>query len=537
MEQAMSEWMKKNQKTLYYISAGLILLCCVATRLWRVTTIPSGVHIDEAGMAYDAWCLSQYGVDRYLTPWPVYLNNFGGGQSILYAYLLAGLFKLFGYHFLLVRLPSAFFSFLSVLFGMKVAKRLYPGNLLLPLAAGVLLTVCPYLILIGRLGIDCFLMLGASAVFLYYFLCAVEEMKYGYYIAAGITGGILLYSYILTYLILPAFLLLAILYLAWQKRFSVSHLLAMAIPMGLLAFPLILTQLVNLFGWESIRLGIFTCPSLISYRTYEIKTTFQLSFLQELIHNVFFDGRFEYCSAPGYPNLYYTTIPFFLLGLAASVRNLFVSIKKRQHDSRTLVFLWLLLMILLFCHVCPNGYRICGIYFGVILVTVEGLRCFLWFFSDVLRGKASVCLSAVVPLLTAAVYLIAFVRFGCYYYLGNYTNENYPLNHFDIPVTEAVAFLRENPQYGPKGTQLAEAPILFALSTLDSPYDLLLLDPQELLVLDYYHCSCLGEIEDGYNYIVRDIYYEYAQKLRDAGFTEINYGNYSLFYQETLSEG
>lgn len=44
----------------YVLLAGLALLF-VITRFWRITTLPSGVHIDEAGMAYDAWCLSQYG--------------------------------------------------------------------------------------------------------------------------------------------------------------------------------------------------------------------------------------------------------------------------------------------------------------------------------------------------------------------------------------------------------------------------------------------------------------------------------------------
>lgn len=54
----------------------ILLLCVFAiTRLWRILTIPSGFHLDEAGMAYDAWCLSQYGVDRYLKSFPVYLST------------------------------------------------------------------------------------------------------------------------------------------------------------------------------------------------------------------------------------------------------------------------------------------------------------------------------------------------------------------------------------------------------------------------------------------------------------------------------
>lgn len=91
--------------------------------------------MDEAATAYSAWCLANYGVDRYLKSWPVYLLNFDGGQSIMYGYLLAGLFKLFGYHVFLIRLPGIFFSFLNWLFGMLIVKKVYPQNKYLPLAA------------------------------------------------------------------------------------------------------------------------------------------------------------------------------------------------------------------------------------------------------------------------------------------------------------------------------------------------------------------------------------------------------------------
>lgn len=522
---------KIDSKTLYYISAGAILLCCIITRLWRLDTIPAGVHIDEAGMAYDAWCLSQYGVDRYLISWPVYLNNFGGGQSVLYAYLTAGLFKLFGYSLWLVRFPAALFSFLSVLFGMKITRKLYPESYFLSLATGTLLTICPYLILIGRLGLDCFLILGVSTMFLYFFIRAVDSEKYTYYLIAGITGGLLLYTYILTYIMLPAFLLAAFLYVIYQKRFSFRHWVVMAVPMGILAFPLILTQIVNIFDLEEIQLGIFTCIKLISYRTYEFKS-FQFSFLQELMHNIFIDGRFEYCTPPGYLNLYSMTIPLFVIGLISAFRKFYLTIAKRKMDYLIFVFFWFLIVALVFCHVCPNGYRICGIYFSVIALATEGIRCIAWILINKLPEKVGRLLSKIVLTALTCFYLVSFAQFAHYYFWGYYTGDNYPLNHFDITVTEAVEFIREHPEYGPKGTQLAESPIILALSTLDSPYDMLLLDPQALYVQDYFHCSCLGEIEDGYNYIVRDIYGSYAQDLRDAGFTEIKYINYSLFYQE-----
>ncbi len=113
--------------------AGILLLFLV-TRVWQLTLLPFGLHADEAGMAYDAWCLSQYGVDRYLKPWPVYLINFGGGQNALYTFVCAVLMKIFGCSIQVIRAPAVIFSFLNLFFGMKLAEKLYPGRIFMPFA-------------------------------------------------------------------------------------------------------------------------------------------------------------------------------------------------------------------------------------------------------------------------------------------------------------------------------------------------------------------------------------------------------------------
>ena len=74
------------------------MVACAAlfVHLFQITKIPNGIHVDEMGMGYDAWCLAHFGVDRYLKAYPVYLMNFGGGQSALYAYLCIPFVKWFG---------------------------------------------------------------------------------------------------------------------------------------------------------------------------------------------------------------------------------------------------------------------------------------------------------------------------------------------------------------------------------------------------------------------------------------------------------
>ena len=240
--------LKNNYQQIFlWLCYGMLFLGFLATRLWRITTIPHGLHIDEAAIAYDAWSLANYGVDRHLISWPVYLINFGGGQNVLYCYLCAGLFKLFGFSVWLLRLPAVIFSFLTFVFGMLLVKKIFPDKPVLTFITGGLIVICPYFIMASRFGLESNLMLGASTVFLYCFTCAMESEKYRWYVLAGVVGGITLYTYAISYLALPVFLLLALIYVIWVRRFSFLRWASMAIPMGFLAFPLILEQYVNSF--------------------------------------------------------------------------------------------------------------------------------------------------------------------------------------------------------------------------------------------------------------------------------------------------
>lgn len=510
-----------KKKYFPYLIFLCILFCFAVTRLWHLDTLPSGLHLDEAGMAYDAWCLSHYGVDRFLISFPVYLINYGGGQSALYAYLCAGLFKLFGYSIWLVRLPAVVFSLLNLVFGMKLAKRVYPDNKYLPLAVGTLLTICPYLILNSRYGLDCSLMLGASTVFLYLLVTALQTGKKRYYVAAGVAGGILLYTYVLTYIVVPIFLLLVVAYTIWMKRFSLKGWILMAIPMGLLALPLILVVIINTFGLEEIRLGIFTITKFDYYRSSELHF-FHFEFLIQALKNIFIGDELVYNCIPGFPNLYFISIPLFVLGLCSVAAKCVLQLKKRSFSPMAFVLFWFLANLILESHILTNTYRISAIFFAVILITIEGV-CTL---CKAVGKFAYLCGGAV-----GIIYLVCFIQFGLYYFSGQYTADYYPLPHFEIAVSEAIDFLDENPQYKHGGAYMAEPVVYFALSSLRSPYDISSFDAGTTFD-SYYTCGTLPEIKDGYNYIVRDIYADYANELRAAGYQEQKYAGYSLFYQE-----
>lgn len=509
-----------------YLPAALfffVISCLFITRLFRLDTLPSGMHIDEAGMAYDAWCLSEYGVDRYLKSWPVYLNNFGSGQSSLYAFLCAALFKIFGCNIWTVRLPAVIFSFLTCLFGMKITREIYPENKYLPLATGILTVICPYFILAGRFGLDCNLMLGMSTVFLYFFICALCKQETKYYIISGITGGLVLYTYALSYIILPLFLLLCLVYTIWCRRFLLKKWVIMAIPMGILAFPLILVQIVNAFDLPEMKLGIFTITKMTDWRASEIS----LLSLDRILHtltSIFKGDDLTYNSIPQFFNLYIITIPLFLLGLFSIIKKCAAGIKARRLSLCCFPLLWFVSVLFLGGHITAGVNHMNSIFCAVILIAVEGISFILQLKKKSLR----------IPILSllSVIYLFCFLQFGNYYYRGAYTRQYHPLSYFDITVSQAVDLLNENNHFGQDGTYMAEQKIYYALSAFESPYEMSFSLSEDANNYNGYYFNALGAIEDNYNYIVRDIYFEYADQLRARGFTEIAYPGYYLFYKE-----
>ena len=121
----------KDKKRLPDISDGIyrilffVILCLFSFLLfYRVNKIPIPYHVDEAGMVYDAGSLAAHGTDRWGYHFPIYLINYGGGQSALYMYLAAAAISMFGDNVVTVRLPAIMCSLLSAaVFGLLVHRE------------------------------------------------------------------------------------------------------------------------------------------------------------------------------------------------------------------------------------------------------------------------------------------------------------------------------------------------------------------------------------------------------------------------------
>jgi 4-amino-4-deoxy-L-arabinose transferase-like glycosyltransferase len=92
--------MKRNWLIILIIFGGFLL------RFWSVGSLPAILNRDEAALAYNALLLKETGKDEWGKTWPLALASFGDYKLIGYPAILTGVFSVFGYSDMAVRLPS-----------------------------------------------------------------------------------------------------------------------------------------------------------------------------------------------------------------------------------------------------------------------------------------------------------------------------------------------------------------------------------------------------------------------------------------------
>ena len=121
-------------------------------RVWNFGDIPPGLNQDEASTAYDAYALIHHGIDRHGYRLPIMLVSWGSGMYAAAAYVAAPFIGVFGLSVWSARLPF-------LLAGMAALPMFFvllrdTTNLQTARIGVVLLSLCPWHIMISRWGLD-----------------------------------------------------------------------------------------------------------------------------------------------------------------------------------------------------------------------------------------------------------------------------------------------------------------------------------------------------------------------------------------------
>lgn len=427
--------MIKKRKLQNYI-IGAILLLAAAVRLIGLSKLPAGVLPDEAYGAYNAWGLMTEGMDSRGYCFPVYFVAWGSGMNALYSYLAIPFFYLFGVSTMVYRLPQAIVGIISVYAIYALTKELYEEKF--ALLAAFVLAINPWHIMNNRFGLESNLAPGMFLLGLLFLVLSFCK-KRRYLIASAVFFGLTLYSYALTWLILPLFLLLCM--LCYRGRIIALFLsnkagkggkLTLAgftVILFLLALPLLLFVAVNM-GWlDEVRTPYFSIPRLQGFRGEELDLAHIGESASEMrrILLVQYDGT-PHTSSRIVGGYYLFTSPFMVIGLCSQIWSVCRMVWKKGKESETaeengfqyIMLLWTISAML----VCMLNERISTIHINMLHIPAVFYGVYgIWRTAEIVRGRWLLPLCLLAWCLSFGIFLKDYITVPSGYFVDERADE------------------------------------------------------------------------------------------------------------------
>lgn len=402
-----------------------VLFVGIVARTILLGSIPNGLNPDEASMLYEAYCIGKFGIDRNGHQLPVYLEAWGGGQNALLTYLTIPFVLMFGMNVFSARIVSLLFSIADIIVLYLLVKRLHGAKS--ALLASFLFSICPWGVMMGRWGLESNLF-PSLLLFAFYFLVRAVQDNHWYLLLACLFFGISLYSYALSFMFVPLFLVVCYVYLFVKKQIKWKSFVTANAILFSFALPLMLFMAVNIGVIKEFQLfGLFTIPELAGFRGGDVGLEGQS--ILKLIRVLFLQNdSLPWNSLLPFGFLFSISLPFFVCGLLQSIKELK---QESKNVSHVLMMIWITCSLLLACITkAPNANKINMIWFPVIYFVAIGLN---YVFNSVKH--------IYIPIL--ACYGLLFVVFGSVYYNKDSKYNKNLSTLYDVGLIEATEFVED----------------------------------------------------------------------------------------------
>jgi len=342
-----------------------ILALGIALRAYRYATLPDGINQDEASMAYDAFAIARYGIDRNGYRLPVYTVAWGSGQNVLNLYLVAPLVYCFGLTMWAIRLPSLLLGIATLAAFPQLARRVTGART--ALISMFLLAISPWHVMLSRWALESNMLPGVFALAVCALLRAAESRRTPAYLLAAALFAVSLYAYALAGLVIPLFLLTMSVLLWRQKLWTLRQLGWSALVFAAIAWPLGVCLAVNWFDLPSMITPLFSAPRLSAMRQ-ELYTTSipQNLFATAKMMVSQYDGMW-WNLLRGFGICYLFALPFAVTGFVRTVA------RCRRSVGRQALLAWLACAALIGCLVEPNSTRLNLAFLPWILLIADGI--------------------------------------------------------------------------------------------------------------------------------------------------------------------
>lgn len=392
-KQSIKQYVVSNK---YDVAVYFIFVIGFLVRLVALENYPAGLNQDEASAGYDAYSILNYGMDRKGKSIPVYFIAWGSGQSVLCSYLMLPFIYLFGLSELTIRLPMAIVGCITLIF---VYKLLSEYNQKLGIIGLAFFAICPWHIMKCRWALDCNLFPDMVVIAVCIIIKALKSNKMWKFYAGIAFLSLSVYSYATSYMFLPIFIVLLLIYLLKTKKINMYNAIISIIIAGIIALPLILFVIINTFDYNEIKLGFLTIPRLYQNRYEEVASIFSSEVINNSLNNFAYNMKIlinqkdntNYNALQYYGICYIFSLPFTVIGI-------YKCVTKRNMEKNILNIFAIVSILLLLLVGDANINRLNIVMIPVIMYTIVGIY-------DIIENNKD----AIIPIV--ALYCISFCCF------------------------------------------------------------------------------------------------------------------------------
>jgi 4-amino-4-deoxy-L-arabinose transferase-like glycosyltransferase len=212
-----------------------VIICIIflASRLYRIDSIPSSVYWDEASIGYNAYSVLTTGKDEWGETLPLHFRAFGEFKLPVYVYSVVISEFVFGVNTFAVRFPSVIFGTLSVI-GLYFLVLELTKKKPIALLSSFLFSITPWFFIFSRTGYEAVAGLAFFIWAIYFLVRSIDEKKY--LLVSTLLFIISAYSYNSFRILTPIVLGLGLLYHISKKQIAVVllsglMLIASALPL------------------------------------------------------------------------------------------------------------------------------------------------------------------------------------------------------------------------------------------------------------------------------------------------------------------
>lgn len=325
----------KKEKVIFYTVFWTAILIAILLRTLNYLNYPAGINQDEASMVYDAWSILNHEIDRNGHSYPIYAEAWGNGQNVLLTYLTIPFVKIFGMNLFSARIVMLLVS-ISSIFGFYLLMKEITNNKQIALISMIIYIICPWQIMLSRWGLESNLFPLVAIWAIYFLIKSTKQNNHWYLLPSCVIFGISLYSYAISYIFVPLFLIVCYIIMFKKKLLHLNSFIVSNVILLIFALPLMLFLAVNYGIIGEFSIGKISIYKMNSIRTSEIGFSFKN--IINLFRLLFLgqDGlQYNYPFNIGF--LYIIALPLSIFGIFSSCSKIF----KEKKINYILAFVWL----------------------------------------------------------------------------------------------------------------------------------------------------------------------------------------------------